>query len=203
MNWMDAMAAENKRKEDQEVLNAKRGYSMTPDMLRIANASNYGRDIGQSVFYDDPDMQRLRQLREDYAKGYEGQEAGAIRQQARGEIAGSQAAAQRKLASGLARGGVGGARAASIQSAQAQQGARSVAEAERKMALDSAQMKRQGAADLQDFIFRQKYGKEGLGLGYAGLESSSYAAQQALEANKPKEKSPAQQAMSFLTLGVL
>lgn len=178
------------------------GYNMTPDMVRRAGDTNYGLALGQREFYDDPDMQRLRQLREQYAKGYSGEELGAIRQTARGEIAGSQQAQQRKLASGLARGGVGGARAAAIQGAQGSQGAKAVAEAERKMALDSANMQRQGASDLQDFIFRQKYGKLGTGLGMASLGSADYAAQQAALANQPgKKKNPIQSLLDMSFLG--
>jgi hypothetical protein len=143
-----------------------------------------GAEIGQKEFYDDPDMIKMRQLREDYSKGYSGQELGNIREQARGEIRGAQATQQRQLASGLGRAGVGGARAAAMQGAQGQQGAKSVAEAERKMALDSANMQRQGASDLQDFIFRQKQGKMGTAFGYAGLDSADYAAMMAKQANQ-------------------
>lgn len=156
---------------------------ITPDIMRRQSNINLGMQAGQKEFYNDPDMQRLRALREQYAKGYSGEELGAIRQTARGEIAGQQQAAQRKLASGLGRGGVGGARAAAIQGSAVQQGARTAADAERKMALDSASMQRQGAADLQDFIFRQKMGKMGTAFGYAGLGSADYAAQQAANAN--------------------
>lgn len=177
------------------------GYNMTPDMVRRAGDTNYGLALGQREFYDDPDMQRLRQLREQYAKGYSGEELGAIRQTARGEIAGSQQAQQRKLASGLARGGVGGARAAAIQGAQGLQGAKAVAEAERKMALDSANMQRQGASDLQDFIFRQKYGKLGTGLGMASLGSADYAAQQAALANQQQSSDPLSNLLDYTIVG--
>lgn len=209
----NAMEAQRKRLEDerknqntdfQNQVNLVKsgGYNMTPDMVRRAGDTNYGLALGQSEFYDDPDMQRLRQLREQYAKGYSGEELGAIRQTARGEIAGSQQAQQRKLASGLARGGVGGARAAAIQGAQGLQGAKAVAEAERKMALDSANMQRQGASDLQDFIFRQKYGKLGTGLGMASLGSADFAAQQAAAANQPgKKKNPIQSLLDMSFLG--
>jgi hypothetical protein len=173
-----------KEKDQEREIAAGQGYYMTPDMLRRSSDINYGMGIGQKEFYEDPDMKMLRQLREQYAKGYSGEELGAIRQQARGEIAGQQQAQQRKLAAGLGRGGVGGARAASIQAASEREGGKVVAEAERKMALDSAQMQRQGSTDLQDFIFRQKLGKMGTAFGFAGLGSSDYAAQQAKLANQ-------------------
>lgn len=175
--------------------------NLDPDYVRRMKQIEAGMGLGQREFYEDPDMQRLRALREQYAKGYSGEELGAIRQQARGEIAGAQQAQARKLAGGLGRGGVGGARAASIQAASGREGAKAVAEAERKMALDSAQMQRQGSADLQDFIFRQKMGKMGTAFGFAGLGSADYAARQAAEANKPQEKSIFDRLMNVATLG--
>lgn len=160
------------------------GYNWSPDMVRRASDFNYGMDIGKQQFIDDPEMQRLKKIREEYAKGYSGEELGGIRQTARGEIAGAQQAQQRKLAAGLAKGGVGGARGAAIQAAQGREGQKAINQAETKMALDSAQMKRQGAADLQDYIFRAKYGQLGVGTAMAGLGASDYAAAQARAANQ-------------------
>lgn len=149
------------------------------------SALEAGYARGQKEFYDDPDMKRLRDLREQYAQGYDSSELGNIRATARGEIAGQREATQRNLQGRLGRGGVGGARAAAVLGSADQQALRSTADAERKMALDSAQMKRQGASDLQDFLFRQKYGKMGTGIGEAQLQSADYQAQQAAAANKP------------------
>ena len=89
---------------------------------------------------DHPLISVIKKIREEYAKGYSGEELGAMRQTARGEIAGSQNAAERQLKSKMAKGGVGGARGAAISGVQAQQGVKTVADAERKMALDSANM---------------------------------------------------------------
>ena len=181
----DQAQADEAKKKQQDIMSGV-AYYQTPDVLRRQGDINLGRMMGEQEFYQDPDMQRLRALREQYAKGYSGEELGAIRQQARGEIAGAQQAQARKLAGGLGRGGVGGARAASIQAASGREGAKAVAEAERKMALDSAQMQRQGSADLQDFIFRQKMGKMGTAFGMAALGSSDYAAKQGRLANQDK-----------------
>lgn len=166
------------------MLEAKKRKS-APSQTELRNQaleSGYAR--GQKEFYDDPDMQRLRQLREQYAQGYDSSELGNIRETARQEIAGSREAAARNLQSRIGRGGVGGARAAAIRGTADQTALRSVADAERKMALDSASMKRQGTSDLQDFLFRQKYGKLGTGLGEAQLQSADYQAEQARLANK-------------------
>ena len=162
----------------------KYGVNIDSNLSRTMNNYYTGRALGEEEFVKDPEMQRLKGIREEYAKGYSGEETGNIRQTARGEIAGSQQAAQRQMASKMARGGVGGARGAAMAGAQAQQGAKTVADAERKMALDSANMKRQGAADLQDFVFRQKMAKMGTSAGFMSMGSSDFAAQQARAANQ-------------------
>jgi hypothetical protein len=56
------------------------------------------------------------------------------------------------------------------------------------MLLDSAQMKRQGVGDLQDFIFRQKLGETEMILGQQGLGASDFAAQQARASNSGGKK---------------
>ena len=162
---------------------SKGGYGVDENVLRRQSDYNLGASMGQKEFYDDPDMQQLRKLREQYAQGYDSEELGNIRQDARGQIAGAQQSAQRQLASKAARGGVGGARGAAMQGAAAQEGAKNVASAERQMAVDSANMKRQGAADLQDFIFRQKLGKMGTAAGFMSTGSADYAAAQGVAAN--------------------
>lgn len=173
-----AAAVANRNKEQKKELQEFYGR---PDQRRQAFEEGYGR--GREIFYDDPDMIALRRVREDLAKGYDGSELGAIRATARGEIAGQRATDARRLSSNLARGGVGGARAAAIRSTADQKYGETVAEAERKIALDSASMKRQGADSLQDFMFRQKYGAAGMGVGNAQLDSADYAAEQARKAN--------------------
>lgn len=162
---------------------SKGGYGVDENVLRRQSDYNLGSSMGQKEFYDDPDMQQLRKLREQYAQGYDSEELGNIRQDARGQIAGAQQSAQRQLASKAARGGVGGARGAAMQGAAAQEGAKNVASAERQMAVDSANMKRQGAADLQDFIFRQKLGKMGTAAGFMSTGSADYAAEKGVAAN--------------------
>lgn len=142
---------------------------------------------GKEIFYDDPEMKALKARREDLAKGYSGEELGAIRGVARGEIAGQRDADQRRLSSNLARGGVGGARGAAIRGAADQKAGAQVMDAERKMALDSANMVRSGTNDLQDFIFRQKYGTLGTGLGYAQLGVADRTAAAQAAANNQKQ----------------
>lgn len=180
-----AAAAEEKKKLDQEIL-AGNAYRMTPDLVRIAGISNYGQIQGAKAF-ETPEMMQMQRLREDLAKGYSGEAGGALRQQARGEIAGQQQAQARKLASAQARGGVGGARGAAMQAASAREGGKAVAEAERKMALDSFQMQQKGADSLQDYLFRKTFAKLGSGAAYASMGSAQYAAEQAAKANKQSQ----------------
>jgi hypothetical protein len=187
-------AAEEARRQQNDNILAGRGFNVSDNLLSNISAYNAGSMFGQREFMDDPEMQRLRGIREDYAKGYDSQELGAIRQTARGEMAGSQQSTQRKLQSNLGRGGVGGARGAAIKGAAAQQGSKDVADAERKMALDSAAMKRQGAADLQDFIFRQKLGKMGTAAGFMQTTSAEKVAE-----NQAKSNSGGGGGMCFIT----
>ena len=149
-------------------------------------AAGYAK--GREIFYDDPEMKALKARREDLAKGYSGEELGAIRQTARGEVAGQRDSDQRRLTSNLARGGVGGARGAAIRGATDQKYATINADNERKMALDSANMVRSGTNDLQDFIFRQKYGMLGTGLGYGQLGVSDRTAAQQTALNNQQGK---------------
>lgn len=152
------------------------------------NDLNAGYAKGKEIFYDDQDMKDLRARREDLAKGYSGEELGAIRETARGEVAGQRSNYLRSLGSNLARGGVGGARGAAIRGAADQNYAKTTADNERKMALDSANMVRTGTNDLQDFLFRQKYGMLGTGIGYGQLGVSDRAADAAAAANQPAKK---------------
>lgn len=144
---------------------------------------------GKELFYNDPEMQQLKKTREDLAKGYNGQELGAIRGEARSQISGQRQGYQNQLTSNLARGGVGGARAAAVKSAADQGYNKNAASAERQMAADNANMVRQGQNNLQDFIFNQKYGELGTGLGYAqlGVADRSADAQAALAAQQGKK----------------
>ncbi len=146
-----------------------------------------GRARGKEIFYDDPDMKMMRKKREDLAKGYSGQELGAIRQTARGEIAGQRNNYLRNMHSNLARGGVGGARGAAVRGAADQKFAQSGADAERKMALDSANMVITGTNDRQDYIFRQKYGSLGTELGYGQLGTADRAAEASRQANQKQD----------------
>jgi hypothetical protein len=170
----------------QNDTNTLNGSSYTPDadMVRRANSYNYGRSLGQKEFYDDPDMKEIRGKREDLAKGYDGKELGAMRDEARGQVAGQRSNYLQSLQGKLARSGAGGARAAAVSGAADQKYAQQGAESERKLALDSSTMKRQGTNDLQDFYMRQKLGATGMAYGQQSLGASDYAAQQGVAASK-------------------
>lgn len=163
--------------------------------LSGANAADRNADLesgykkGREIFYDDPDMQALRAKREDLAKGYSGKELGALKAQAVSDVEGARSSGIRKLQGNLAKAGVGGARAAAIQASADKGYAKDRGELERKMLLDSSSQVRSGTKDLQDFIFGQKYGELGTGLGYGQLGvSDRSAANQAAIANAPQKR---------------
>lgn len=149
--------------------------------------AGYGK--GKEIFYDDPDMQALRARREDLSKGYSGKELGALKAQAMSEVEGQRAAGLKKVQGNIARAGVGGARGAAIQAAADKGFQGNRAELERKMALDNAAQIRGGTKDLQDFLFSQKYGQLGTGLGYAQLGVTDRSADaQARVGNQERKK---------------
>lgn len=139
---------------------------------------------GREMFYDDPDMQMLRSRRADLSQGYNGQELGALKGQASGELAGQREKILRDVGSKAARGGVGGARAAAIQGSVDNNLAKVKAEQDRKIMLDNANLKRTGTDSLQDFLFRQRFGQLTTGLGQAQLGVSDRTAANATAANQ-------------------
>lgn len=148
-----------------------------------------GMAEGRRLFYDDPDMQDIRGRRKDLAEGYSGAELGALRGVARGEIQGARKGYLANLSGNIGRAGVGGARAAAMKSAADQGFQKNIADSERKMLLDSAQMKRQGTSDYQDFLMRQRFGQLGTGLGYGqlGVSDRGAAASAAAAGQQPKQ----------------
>lgn len=188
--YLQALQEEKRRQAEadrnQTIMNG--GYYLDENAIRRMGAYNYGRDLGQKEFYNDPDMMALRKKREGMADGYDSSELSAIRDQGRGQIAGQRSNYLRQLSSNLAKGGVGGARAAAIKNQANQEGVKQASDFERKLASDSAAMKRQGVGDLQDFIFRQKLGATGLAYGQQSLAASDYAAQMGRQANSGGKK---------------
>jgi hypothetical protein len=145
-------------------------------------AYEYGSALGQKEFYDDPDMQKMRAIREDLAKGYSGKELGALREEAKANVKGQQTSYLNQFQNQLAKQGVGGARAAAMQNQANQKFAGLGAENERRMLLDSSNVKRQGVGDLQDYLMRQKLGKLGLAYGQQSLSSADFAAEKGVQA---------------------
>lgn len=194
LQWESLSEAEAARqKAAKEALEARAknaqagGYSLSEDMVRRMEARNYGMQEGEK-FFQDPYLQKVRSMYEGMSKGYDSGELGAMREEARGQIRGAQEAAMRGTMSQLGRGGVGGARAAAMLGTQQQQGARNIASAERQMALDSAQMKRQGQKDYAGAMERHLAGKYGTAAVQQQLGSSDYSAEQARMANQKTGK---------------
>lgn len=145
-----------------------------------------GRKRGEEVF-NDQQMVDIQKRKEDLSKGYSGQELGAIRGQAKNQIAGQQTAYSQALASKLARAGVGGARAAAMQGAQQQGFNQNTADFERKLTADNAGLIRQGEQDATDFAMRRKYGGLSTELAYGQLGVNERGADKALAANQKEE----------------
>jgi hypothetical protein len=144
---------------------------------------------GKQEFYDDPDMLSLRAKREDLAKGFDGQELGALREQARSDLSGQRSKYLGQLSSNLAKGGVGGARAAAMRGAADANFAGKRAEQERAINVEQANQIRKGTDSLQDFYFRQKYGKLGSAITeqQLGVAERTAAAQTAAAMFQPKK----------------
>lgn len=157
-------------------------YDPSEAAQRRTASYDYGRALGQKEFYDDPDMIKMRQTREDLAKGYSGSELGALRGESKANVQGQRLSYMDQLRGNLAKGGVGGARAAAIQNQANQKFAEQGAEGERRVLLDSAKMKREGVNDLQDYLMRQKLGALGLAYGQQALSSADYAAEKGVQA---------------------
>lgn len=150
---------------------------------------NAGYAKGKEIFYDDPDMKDLRERRMDLAKGYNGQELGAMRTQAQSEVDGQRSNYLRALSGKTAKAGIGGARAAAMQASADKGFQQNSAEMQRKMVLDNANQVRQGTDSMQDFLMRQKYGMLGTGLGYGQLGVSDRSADaQAAIAGKEQDR---------------
>ncbi len=159
------------------------GFNISRDTVENLGNFNVGLAQGKKLFSENPEIQRMQQLRQDMEKGYSGNIGGAIRQTARGEIAGAQQAQARKLASAAAREGVGGARGAALQAANAREGSKAINEAERKMAVDSFNVQQTGVDKSQDFLFRKLMGEYGTGAGFMAMGSADKAAAAARAAN--------------------
>lgn len=127
-----------------------------------------GRKRGEEIFRDS-EMNALGARYADLAKGYSGQELGALRGSARNQIADQQNAYSRQLASNAARAGVGGARRAAMLQAGNEGFNKNTAAFERGLTADNAALIRSGLDKEADFRMGQKYGGLGTELGYAQL----------------------------------
>lgn len=147
-----------------------------------------GYKRGRDLFYNDPDMQAIRDRRFDLAQGYNGQQLGALREQSRSDLEGQRSKYLQQLQGNLGKGGVGGARAAAMVN-QANSGfAANRAANERAINIDQAKQIRQGTSDLQDFLMRQKLGEVGTGIGYGelGVADRTAETQSAIANKEPK-----------------
>lgn len=156
-------------------------YDYRSDREKRAEDMAAGRQSGREIFRDE-EMMQMRGRLSDLSKGYSGQELGAIRAGAMGEIAGQRGQYLRQLASRAGRAGIGGARAAAMQAAADRSFLQQRSDAERKMALDSSQLVRSGTKDLQDYIMRQRLGELSTGFAEAQMGVSERTSRDAAKA---------------------
>lgn len=179
----DAAQAELQKRNQAKYETVKAGgYSTSPEDTKRRGQFNAGAALGQEEFYNDPDMIKMRATREDLAKGYSGSELGALRGESKANVEGQRSSYISQLKNNMAKSGVGGARGAAMINEANQKSAAAGAEGERKVLLDSANVKRQGVDSFQDFLMRQKLGKLGLAYGQQSLASSDYAAEKGVQA---------------------
>lgn len=181
----------------QEIVDAQVAYNTRPVMIGnvglarnpLNTALGQGLELGQQEFIDDPEMLALRRRREELSQGLQGAELSALRKEGQAQIQGTRSQYLKQLASRAAKGGIGGARSAAISAGADRGFMKERQAADRKLLLDQAGLKRQGTSDLQDFIFRQKFGRMGVGLGLAQLTNASHIADRQMNIAKEESKS--------------
>lgn len=159
------------------------GYSASNDDLDRMDKFNQGLEFANRHLTNDPNLQRVRALREQQAKGYSTPELAARKQLTVNEQDATRAKTVQALKSNLARSGVGGARGAAMQASADSTLAASNADQNRKLLLDEADQQNKGIDALSKDIYNEKLGQLGLGVGFAQLGSADKAAEAARQAN--------------------
>jgi len=183
--YKDQIAAANDKR-----INAYGAGTMSPAEVGLEYAANKGREKGVETFISDPMMINTSERLQDLSRGYSGKELGALRGESKANIAGNRNAYLSALSGKLARGGVGGARAAAISAAADKGFNQNVAADERKATLDNANLIRSGTKDATDFLMRQKYGVLGRELAEQQLAANAQSNEAAAEANKKGPAGP-------------
>lgn len=183
MDWYQRNEADSKQDElESQGFSSEQERSDYLNQLRRSKAYDYGSALGQKEFYDDPDMQKISSMKEDLAKGYDSAELGSLRGESKANVEGQISAYLRTLQNNMAKGGVGGARAAAMTDQANQKYAAQGAENERKVLLDNAKTKREGLNEFFDYKMKQKLGKLGLAYGQQSLASADYGADKQVQA---------------------
>ncbi len=174
------------RAEMQERLKRIRagGYSVSNDDLDRLDSMNQGMEFGKKQFSQDPEMMRLRAIREQQAKGFSTPELAARKNLTLNENDANRAKTLQNLKSNLARSGVGGARAASMEAQADRSLGLAADDSNRKLLLDEAQQQNKGIDSLANDIYRTKLGEAGYTIGFAQLGAADKAAAAANAANQ-------------------
>ena len=159
------------------------GYSVSEADLDRMDRINQGLELGKKEFSGDPNLQRLRRIREQMAQGYSTPELSARKELTLNEADANRAKAVQNLRSNIARSGVGGARGAAMESEADRKLIQDQSDVNRKMLLDESEVQRKGVDALAEDIYKIKLGEAGYGIGTAQLGSADKAAEAARAAN--------------------
>lgn len=170
------LEAERRARESDMIFN-QGGYRINDDLENLVSGYNYGSNMGRKEFFEDPRMVEIENMKRARLGGYDSAIGGAIRATARGETAGQQSQYLSQLRSRAAQQGVGGARGLAMEAGAKDKFAKTTAEQERKMALDSYQEGLKAEQDFAKFRQAQKYGQMSTGAGFGQAMSAQNAAQ--------------------------
>lgn len=169
---------------------------LTPEQARAQRDNDFqgGLDKWKGLYSDDPEIMRLKQMREGGMQGLNSEEMEANRTQTMGAMRGQQQGMMRQLLSQQGRSGVRGGLAVAQQRQLGNDQTTQRMDAERKMLLDNYALKQAGQDKYQQFVQQDKLGSLTQGTAEAGLGVSDRTGYlQALigqaMANKAGEKS--------------
>lgn len=161
----------------------------TPDRGAREADIQAGQDRARKELYDDPEMQQIKTMRDDMAKGYSGNTLGALRQDQMNQIDGARSGYLNAMQGKLARAGVGGARGAAMAASADRGFLKERAGAENKIAVQNEDAIRKGNQSLEDFMMRRKFGVLGGGLAEGSMGAQERAGVAAASAASQPSKS--------------
>ena len=185
MSFLTDYDPEKARKKEMErdMIFNQGAYRTSKDLEDLVSGVNYGMQLGEREYYQDPRIKELENIRREGMQGYDSATGGALRNIARGELAGQQNQYLSQLRSARSRAGVGGARGAAMEAASKENFAGKTGDMERKLMADAYQEKQKGTDKFVDFSMAQKAAKMGTGYGFGQAVSAQNAAEKSRQAS--------------------